>query len=84
MKKKRKDGMQLKLMYVLIKELIRNRHMHEWTSLEFSDVTKIDGPLIRHVEALWAEIHTLQERVRELEKSEFQKYCQPQEKTYNI
>ena len=42
--------------------------MHDGTFPTFSDITKVEGPLVRHVEALWAEIHTLQDRVKELEK----------------
>lgn len=35
--------------------------------MEFNELTKIEGPLIRHIEQLWDEIKRLKERVKQLE-----------------
>lgn len=36
--------------------------------MTFEQLTKVKGPVNRHLEALWAEIKTLKERVEKLEK----------------
>jgi polyhydroxyalkanoate synthesis regulator phasin len=36
---------------------------------EFSELTKIEGPVYRHLEQLWDEIKRLKERIEKLEET---------------
>ena len=38
--------------------------------MPFENLTKIEGPLIRHIEQLWDEINKLKQRINELESKD--------------